>query len=155
MKLANALKLRANLQTDLKQQESEIRSNLVQQEGLTPSHDSNEQYQKYVLKLGELEKLIVAINYTNTKSRHEYNGQQKSITELILRIKEIKQMISLTESVISRGKAPTINTASDIRILSCVDMKKYDDKLEQLKSELLNLEMKLEEINWQVDLLER
>ena len=68
MKLAEALILRADLQKELMSLKNRINQNLLVQEGEKPSENPYTLYDEILLKVSELEGLILKINKTNSNT---------------------------------------------------------------------------------------
>ena len=66
MKLANALSLRSELQTRIRQLESRLDNNALVQEGESPAEDPMELLRELEEDYAQLEELIARINRTNS-----------------------------------------------------------------------------------------
>ncbi|KAI5954364.1 hypothetical protein KGF54_002139 [Candida jiufengensis] len=154
MKLANALKLRSELNTEKNEIINDLKRNLIIQEGLEQQKDPKKLYERALEKFDLLQKLIISINKTNIHSKFEFENQIYTIAEFIILKSEITDLINLTNNIIRDGEEKKLNSNLEIRFKSWVDIKKYELKLQKLKERKLAVEMKLEEINWQVDLIE-
>lgn len=151
MKLAEALHLRADLQKRIAQLGERLQANAKVQEGDEPSEDP-------ALLLSELEKdteqlaaLITAINRTN--SAVVQDGE--TLTAMIAR----KDMLALRISIMRKF----LQTASEkvdrysnkeIRIRSTVDIRERQRQLDVLSKELRELDVKIQGLNWTVELTE-
>ncbi|KAI5949842.1 hypothetical protein CANMA_005422 [Candida margitis] len=151
MKLASALKLRVNLLKQLSELSNTIHKGLVVQEGMNQT-DPNDSYIKYTTKLGQLEQLIVDINYTNVFTLVSFKGCEISIAELLLLKDEAKQKENTIQSILQNSEEEKIADVNDIRMVSVVDRDKYQKKLDAAKDEMLAIELALEEANWEVSL---
>ncbi len=82
MKLAEALILRADLQKELMSLKNRINQNLLVQEGEKPSENPYTLYDEILLKVSELEGLILKINKTNS---NYITSNNESISDLIVK----------------------------------------------------------------------
>ena len=151
MKLAQALILRADTQKRLEQLKGRLLDNAKMQENERPSEDP-----KFLLKeldrlSDELFRLILAINLTNSSTKFE----GVSLTEMIAKKDTLSQKVSvLRDFAKSASQKVDLYSNSEIKILSSVDVAMLQKQIDELSKEIRELDMKLQEANWQVDLVE-
>lgn len=151
MKLAEALQERADLNRKIDQLESRIRSNVYVQEGEVTAEDPIRL--KYILddSLKRLAYLIARINHTNCETKVD----GLSLTELIARkdvlaltIKTYKNVTSVASQTHYRARG------SEIKIKTTISVSDWQKEIDQMSKELRLLDNKLQEKNWNTDLIE-
>ena len=151
MKLAQALILRADTQKRIEQLKVRLLSNAKTQENEKPSEDP-----KFLLKeldklTSELFKLIYSINLTNSSAK--IDGM--SLTEMIAKKDALVLKANvLREFATSASQKVDLYSNSEIKILSTVDVAALQKQVDALSKEIRELEMKLQEANWAVELVE-
>ncbi|QPH85288.1 DIP1984 family protein [Campylobacter concisus] len=151
MKLAQALILRADTQKRLEQLKGRLLDNAKMQENERPSEDPKLLLKELDRLSDELFRLVLAINLTNSSAKFE----GASLTEMIAK----KDMLSQKASVLrdfakSASQKVDLYSNSEIKILSSVDVAMLQKQIDELSKEIRELDMKLQEANWQVDLVE-
>ena len=151
MKLARALILRADTQKRLEQLKSRLLDNAKMQENERPSEDPKLLLKELDRLSDELFRLILAINLTNSSAK--FKGV--SLTEMIAKKDTLSQKASvLREFAKSASQKVDLYSNSEIKILSSVDVVTLQKQIDELSKEIRELDMKLQEANWQVDLIE-
>ncbi len=150
MKLAEALHLRADLQKRIAQTRERLKLNSKVQEGDTPSEDPEVLLEELNRDTERLQQLIAQINLTNSKIESE----GVTLTEMIAK----KDVLSLKTSILReflQEASEKIERYSnkEIRILSTVDVQKLQKEVDQMSQELRILDVKLQSLNWSVDLI--
>lgn len=145
MKLSEALILRKDIQSRLDEMENRLCACALTQEGESPAEDP-------AALLAELEsltsqhcELCARINLTNSRTMTE--GQ--SLTELLARRDALGRRQSLLSSA---SQAPRRASGREIRILPTVDIPALRKRLDASAKELRELDMRIQQINWTVDL---
>lgn len=93
--------------------------------------------------------LCARINLTNSRTMTE--GQ--SLTELLARRDALGRRQSLLSSLLSSAsQAPRRASGREIRILPTVDIPALRKRLDASAKELRELDMRIQQINWTVDL---
>ena len=151
MKLAQALILRADTQKRIEQLKVRLLSNAKTQENEKPSEDPKLLLKELDKLTSELFTLICSINLTNSSAK--FDGV--SLTEMIAK----KDALSLKANVLrefatSASQKVDLYSNSEIKILSTVDVAALQKQVDALSKEIRELEMKLQEANWTVDLVE-
>ena len=151
MKLAQALILRADTQKRLEQLKGRLLDNAKMQENERPSEDPKLLLKEFDRLSDELFRLILAINLTNSSTKFE----NVSLTEMIAKKDTLSQKASvLREFAKSASQKVDLYSNSEIKILSSVDVAMLQKQIDELSKEIRELDMKLQEANWQVDLVE-
>ena len=151
MKLAQALILRADTQKRLEQLKGRLLDNAKMQENERPSEDPKLLLKELDRLSDELFRLILAINLTNSSAKFE----GVSLTEMIAKKDTLSQKASvLREFAKSASQKVDLYSNSEIKILSRVDVAMLQKQIDELSKEIRELDMKLQEANWQVDLVE-
>ncbi|WP_103618631.1 DIP1984 family protein [Campylobacter concisus] len=151
MKLAQALILRADTQKRLEQLKGRLLDNAKIQENERPSEDPKLLLKELDRLSDELFRLILAINLTNSSAKFE----GASLTEMIAKKDTLSQKASvLRDFAKSASQKVDLYSNSEIKILSSVDVAMLQKQIDELSKEIRELDMKLQEANWQVDLVE-
>ncbi|ORI06392.1 hypothetical protein A3835_08470 [Campylobacter concisus] len=151
MKLAQALILRADTQKRLEQLKGRLLDNAKMQENERPSEDPKLLLKELDRLSDELFRLILAINLTNSSAKFE----GASLTEMIAKKDTLSQKASvLRDFAKSASQKVDLYSNSEIKILSSVDVATLQKQIDELSKEIRELDMKLQEANWQVDLVE-
>ena len=151
MKLAQALILRSDTQKRIEQLKVRLLSNAKTQENESPSEDPKLLLKELDKLTSELFMLICSINLTNSSAKFE----SMSLTEMIAK----KDALTLKANVLrefatSASQQVDLYSNSEIKILSTVDVSALQKQVDALSKEIRELEMKLQEANWSVDLVE-
>lgn len=151
MKLAEALLTRGNLQSKLNELRIRLDNNAIVQEGEKPAEDPSELLKQTESILSELEDLIAKINLTNAVLKKD----NVTMTELLSKRECLKLKIDIYRDFLndasSTGKRAR---ASEIKIKSTVDIALLQKEIDKKSSELRNLEILIQELNWTNDLLD-
>ena len=149
MKLAEALILRADLQTRLEQLRSRLVANARVQEGEQPGEDPMELLAEVDQVSAQLESLISRINLTNAHVTLE----GKTLTELLARREVLTQRISLMHSLLeSAGNTVLRGSRMEVKVYSTVDVKALRKQADGLSLELRTLDTAIQGRNWLEDL---
>lgn len=143
--------MRADLQKRIAQTRERLKLNSKVQEGDTPSEDPEVLLEELNRDTERLQQLIAQINLTNSKIESE----GVTLTEMIAK----KDVLSLKTSILReflQEASEKIERYSnkEIRILSTVDVQKLQKEVDQMSQELRILDVKLQSLNWSVDLIE-
>lgn len=151
MKLAQALILRADTQKRIEQLKVRLLSNAKTQENEKPSEDPKLLLKELDKLTSELFKLICSINLTNSSAK--FDGI--SLTEMIAKKDTLVLKANvLREFATSASQKVDLYSNSEIKILSTVDVAALQKQVDALSKEIRELEMKLQEANWAVELVE-
>ena len=151
MKLAQALILRSDTQKRIEQLKVRLLSNAKTQENESPSEDPKLLLKELDKLTSELFTLIYSINLTNSNAK--FDGM--SLTEMIAKKDALVLKANvLREFATSASQKVDLYSNSEIKILSTVDVSALQKQVDALSKEIRELEMKLQEANWTVDLVE-
>ncbi len=150
MKLAEALSLRADLLKTIAQLKSRLKECSKVQEGDDPSENPEEVLAQLEKKFPELEELIYRINYTNMHTEHEglnltqMIAKKDALTLRITALREVLNYVTERESRYSRN---------EIKYIRFLDVAKLRKQIDSLSQELRLLDMRIQSVNWNVDLV--
>ncbi len=151
MKLAEALQERADLNRNIEQLQSRLNNNVLVQEGEEPAEDPQKLKEMLDESIARLAYLIKCINQTNCQTIID----GKSLTELIaqkdalsLKIHAYKDIVYTAAQSVYRAR----NT--EIKIKQTIDVASWQAEIDQMAKNLRLLDNKLQENNWQTDLIE-
>ena len=151
MKLAQALILRSDTQKRIEQLKVRLLNNAKTQENESPSEDPKLLLKELDKLTSELFRLIYSINLTNSNAK--FDGM--SLTEMIAKKDALVLKANvLREFATSASQKVDLYSNSEIKILSTVDVAALQKQVDALSKEIRELEMKLQEANWTVDLVE-
>ncbi len=151
MKLAEALLERADLQKRIAQMAGRLNSNAQVQEGEKPAEDPKALLRELDEMTARLETLVADINLTN--SAVVVKGE--NLTVLLSRRDAMKQHIRILRDFLDEASAlATRARMSEIRILSTVNVSSLQKQLDQKSKALRELDARIQEANWTVDLRE-
>ena len=150
MKIAEALILRADCQKRLEQiRERLVRSAKVQ-EGETPPEPPNELLKELNEILKEYTDLVQRINKTNSVIEVE---DGKTLTHLLAERDSIAMERSILESLV---QATSIKhdrySKSEVKFFSTVNVREIQKKIDLLSKGYRELDTRIQEINWKVEL---
>lgn len=151
MKLAEALIIRSDLQTQNTQLRERLNRSAKVQEGEKPYEDPEALLQELDRVSEELQLMICRINKTN----HETMVTETlTLADMLVRrdilINKRKTFKSLMESASSSG---TRYSRSEIKMLSTVNVEKLQKQSDQLSKQIRETDTKIQEKNWLVELL--
>ena len=150
MKLATALSQRADLQRKLSELNTRLNNNAKAQEGEAPSEDPKTLLKELDGTLLELEKLIAAINLTN--SRTEVDGT--TLTELLAKRDILGKRVQIMRGFLDAASSKTDRySKTEIRVVSTVDVSSMQKKVDAVSKELRELDEKIQELNWTTELI--
>ncbi|MDO4378552.1 MAG: DIP1984 family protein [Erysipelotrichia bacterium] len=150
MKLAEALQARADLNRQIEQLKGRIYDNALVQEGESPNEDPDELIKELNKNVSTLENLIIRINMTNCQS--DVDGA--SLTELIAQRDCINIKIDMYKTLVSTASSNTRRaTKTEIKILSTVNVKELQKKIDRLSKEMRLIDNKIQQANWNIELI--
>lgn len=146
MKLAEALQERADLNRRIEQLNSRLYRNSKVQQGRNPEEDPTELISELDGCIARLEYLIAKINICNC---HTKTPDGKSITELIAKRDCLKIKIDAYRDL--AGNASSLCdrvTRSEIVILSTVDVRALQKRIDAMSRELRCTDNMIQQLNW-------
>ncbi len=147
MKLAEALQERADLNRRIEQLNSRLYRNSKVQQGRKPEEDPAELISELDGCISRLEYLIAKINICNCNTKKLPTG--KSITELIAKRDCLKIKIDAYRDL--AGNASSLCdrvTRSEIVILSTVDVRALQKRIDAMSRELRCTDNMIQQLNW-------
>lgn len=152
MKLAEALHLRADLQKRMNQLQQRLLNNAKVQEGDEPAENSDYLISELKKCSKSFENLVAQINLTN--SQPVCDGC--TLTELIakkdaatLYLNQMRTFLNAASNKVDRY------SNKEILVKSTVDVKALQAELDNEAKALRELDMKIQSLNWTIDLMEK
>lgn len=151
MKLANALSLRSELQTRIRQLEGRLINNALVQEGETPAEEPAELLQELERDYAQLEELIAAINRTNGVTMVD----GVSLSDLLARRDCLTGKINVLRNFLQNASA-VVNrrSTSEIKIKSTVNVRELQKQVDACAKQLRELDETIQEKNWTTQLVQ-
>ena len=150
MKLAEALQERADLNKKIQQLSQRLQNNALGQEGEEPAEDPDELLMQLDESIDRLQELMAHINKTNCLTTD--NGE--TLTDLIanrdtlnVRIRSYRDLITAASGAARRY------SASEIKILSTVNVRFLQKKLDEMSKQLRETDNRIQALNWTTELL--
>lgn len=151
MKLAEALNLRADVQKRIASLKERLIRNSKVQEGDVPAEDPVMLLKELDGNIIELERLIKAINKTNSLTYIE----GESITDIIAKRDALGLKLSVLRSFIDTASEKIDRYSNkEIKILSTVNVSEKQEEVDKLSKEYRLIDTKLQGLNWTIDLVE-
>lgn len=152
MKLAEALQERADLSTRISILENRLMNNALVQEGEKPAEAPEELLAELDRCSEEMERLITAINLTNSSTVSD----GMTVTGLIAKKDVLNRKLSIYRHfLMTASQTAQRATRSEIKILSTVNVREYQQKADGLAKRLRILENRIQQINWTTELIEK
>lgn len=150
MKLAEALNERKLLQEKLLRLQDRLNANVKVQEGDSPSEDPEGLFAELERTVAALEALIVRINRTNAETLVD----GRSIADLVAkRDAALKHVRILSQVLQFASERTTRRSATDIRIVSTIDVAARQKALDLKSKAIRELDGKIQAANWTTELL--
>ncbi len=151
MKLAEALIIRAELQTKYHKLEARVRNNLVVQEGEVSPEDPVKLIGELKNVNRELTELIGRINSTNANS---YLEEGLTLTQGIAKRDGIMSLRNSLEQFVNEASAISDRySLAEIKKLPNINVEELQKEIDRLSKEYRLLDIKIQEYNWKVDLI--
>ncbi|MGI6450569.1 MAG: DIP1984 family protein [Desulfitobacteriia bacterium] len=152
MKIAEALILRADFQKRLEQIRERLTRSAKVQEGDNPPENPNDLLKEMNELIKQYTSLVQKINKTNSLIVIE-NG--KTLTDLLADRDSISLKRSILESLV---QATTIKhdrySKSEVKFFSTVNVSEIQKEIDLLSKNYRELDTKIQETNWQAELIE-
>ena len=151
MRLGEALTIRADLQKRIAQLGARLKASSVVQEGDAPPEDPALLLSELSGAVDELERLIAAINRTN--AGHTL-ADGSTLTDGLARrdVLTIKQSV-LRDVVDAVTAGQARYSRSEIRVQRQIDVGALRKEIDDLARERRELDVEIQERNWQIDLV--
>ena len=152
MKLGEALTHRSQLQTKFQQLRERLKASALVQEGEKPPEDPNELLADLEAVGNELEKLIARINKTNLATTL---AGGTTLTEALARRDHLAWIQSALHQVAETASAAQARYGkAELRIVRTVEVAQLRRRADDLAKERRELDARIQEANWQTELIE-
>lgn len=150
MKLAEALSIRKDLQTRISQLSARLASNVKVQEGDEPAEDPKELFKELDSCLKQLEEYIYRINLTNMRTM----SGEKTLTQLMAERDVLTKRVEVMQNVFSQASSTNERySRSEIKFVTTIDIKALRKQIDKLSSQLRQLDIEIQSINFATDLI--
>lgn len=149
VKLAEALSIRVDLQNRIDQLKSRLKYSAKVQEGDQPSEDVNELYKELDECLSRFEEIVYRINRTNMQTVHE----GETLTQMIARKDALRLRLTVMCDLLKHVVENDRYGRQEIKYVRTVDVGELRKMTDSYSKQLRNLDMKLQSLNWSVDLI--
>jgi hypothetical protein len=151
MKLAEALILRADCQKRFAQLKSRLLTNAKIQEGDKPAEKPRELIRELEGVAGELVDLIKRINKTNSAT---FVANSKTLSDVlaerdVLALRRTAYSDLALSAAIAHGRL----TRSEIKYVSTINIAETQKRADELAKEYRELDARIQELNWQTELI--
>ena len=150
MKLAEALSIRKDLQTRISQLSARLASNVKVQEGDEPAEDPKELFKELDSCLKQLEEYIYRINLTNMRTM----SGEKTLTQLMAERDVLTKRVEVMQNVFNQTSSTNERySRTEIKFVTTIDIKALRKQIDKLSSQLRQLDIKIQSINFSTDLI--
>ncbi|MFB8588611.1 DIP1984 family protein [Enterococcus casseliflavus] len=150
MKLAEALLLRRDLNNRLFQLRNEISSSVLVQEGDTLDRSITELFKEYDEINQQYSELVVAINRKNATA--SLADSALLLMEALEHREQLRRKHALLTQALDETKAAPRMGRNEIRLVRTIDTKTLTEQLNATAKQLRELDGKIQQTNWLVDL---
>ena len=150
MKLAEALLLRRDLNNRLFQLRNEISSSVLVQEGDTLDRSITELFKEYDEINQQYSELVVAINRKNATA--SLADSALLLMEALEQREQLRRKHALLTQALDETKAAPRVGRNEIRLVRTIDTKTLTEQLNTTAKQLRELDGKIQQTNWLVDL---
>jgi hypothetical protein len=151
MKLAEGLVLRADSQKRLEQLKQRLMRVAKVQEGDKAAEDPADLLREYEAVASELVKLIQRINRTNATAQF----QGSSLTDALARRDVLRLRVAMYRDLASNAAIVQGRISkSEVKFFSTVDIAEIQKTADSLAREHRELDARIQEANWQIELSE-
>lgn len=151
MKLAVALQERADINRKIEELKKRLKSNVLIQEGESPEEEPNSLKSELDSTIARLGVLIAKINLTNSQT--VVDG--KTLTELIAQKDALQLSIYTYKEIVDVANQKTYRSRNtEIKIKTAISVVDWQKRIDALSKELRLLDIKIQETNWKIDLIE-
>lgn len=150
MKLAEALLLRRDLNNRLFQLRNEISSSVLVQEGDTLDRSITELFKEYDEINQQYSELVVAINRKNATA--SLADSALLLMEALEQREQLRRKHALLTQALDETKAAPRMGRNEIRLVRTIDTKTLMEQLNTTAKQLRELDGKIQQTNWLVDL---
>ena len=148
MKLAEALLLRAEMQTKLTNLRERIAASALTQRGDKPAESAEKLIKEAVGIMGDLKSLIVRIHETNAQAKL---ADGRTLTEAIAERDRLKQHHALLRHAAAATKGePDRYSPREIKWVPQLDSAKLHNQSDDIAGSIRELNAKIQEANWKI-----
>ena len=152
MKLAEALILRADCQKRIAQLEARLLNNAKIQEGDTPAEAPQELLTELERTSAELLALIQRINKTNSAIAFE---EKRTISDALAERDVISRRRNAFANLAQAGATSQSRfTRSEVKYVSTINVAEVQKRADELAKSHRDLDARIQELNWQTELIE-
>lgn len=150
MKLAEALMLRADMQTKLVRLQSRIKANAVVQKGNKPQENPEQLLREAFKVLDELEDLITRINETNLRTKLP---DGRTVSAAMAERNRLERQHALVLAADEANKStPDRHGLSEIKWVPQLDSARLQRQADEISKQIRELNAKIQATNWKTDL---
>ena len=151
MKLAEALQERADLNRNIEQLKNRLSNNALVQEGEHPAEDPEKLKREPDASISRLAYLMAHINLTNCNTK--VDGQ--TLTELIAKKDALLLKLHVYRDVVYAGSQTSYRARNtEIKIKATISVSGWQAEVDRMAKEVRQLDNKLQESNWNTELME-
>lgn len=151
MRLAEALKLRADLNTRILELGGRLNSNAKVQEGESPAEDPEDLLAELDAVSDQMQDLITRINLTNSVTRAD---DGRTLTELIARRDILIRKSEILRAFLNEaGSLVNRYSSTEIRVQSTVNVRDLRKVVDSVAEEARSIDVRIQELNWTTDLV--
>lgn len=151
MKLAEALKMRADLNQRLYRLQERLVNNSKVQEGESPGEDPAELLAELDSATSQLQDLICRINITNSVT---VSPDGETITALIAKRDVLMRKVEIIRAFADESsRTVSRHSASEIRVLSTVNVRDMMKLADDISKEIRVTDTRIQELNWTTELI--
>lgn len=152
MKLAEALINRADIQKRIEQLKIRIMRSAKVQEGEEPPEDANALIAELEQLYAELAKIVKSINRTNSSVEF---CPGKTIADVLAERDAISAKRNALETIVeSAAIRQERYSKSEVKFISTINIGEIQKTIDRLSKEFRELDSKIQEKNWTVDIIE-
>lgn len=151
MKLAEALAERSDCQNRIEELKKRMARSARVQEGETPAEDSAELLAEAERLFARLFELISGINRTNAKAA--FDGKSTISDAIAKRDVTGKKRDFLSGIADAASTRQDRYSKSEVKFVATLSIAKLQKQVDQLSKEFRELDTKLQELNWQTELV--
>lgn len=151
MKLAEALSNRSDLQKHINMLNGRLKKSCTVTEGSTPPEDIKALLKELDSCLQQFQKLVYRINVTNIQATIEGRRLTEIMAERDALQQRVKIYHDLIKTLMEGGRERWTSEENTIRLL---DVPTFRKEMDSYSKQLRQLNLKLQQTNWTIDLVE-
>jgi hypothetical protein len=152
MKLAEALVLRADCQRRISQLKPRLERVIKVQEGELPGEQPEQLFEEINKALDELTEWVTKINKTNALTVFDAN---RSIADALAERDQLMQHRSILTSVLDQATIKQDRySRSEVKYYRTIDVQEIQKQVDLLSKKYRELDFKIQEKNWTIELIE-